>query len=73
MKKKIQKKFFVFEIITSEFVALNCLYQEENTCHRHSVCYKTVLRFCTSLRDTFCKTIDFPVINKYGKEGSLKF
>ena len=25
MKKKIEKKFFVFEIITSEFVALNCL------------------------------------------------
>ena len=38
MKKKIQKKFFVFEIITSELVALNCLYQEQNTCHRDSVC-----------------------------------
>ena len=38
MKKKIQKIFFVFEIITSEFVALNCLYQVENTCHRYSVC-----------------------------------
>ena len=37
MKKKIQKKFFFSEIITSEFVALNCLDQEENTCHRHSV------------------------------------
>ena len=31
MKKKIRKKYFVFEIITSEFVALNCLYQEQNT------------------------------------------
>ena len=31
MKKKIQKKYFVFEIITSDFVALNCLYQEKNT------------------------------------------
>ena len=38
MKKKIDKKSFVFEIITSEFVVLSCLYQEENTCHRHSVC-----------------------------------
>ena len=38
MKKKIQKKFFVFDIITSDFVALNCLYQEDNTCNRHSVC-----------------------------------
>ena len=28
MKKKIERKFFVFEIIPSEFVALNCLCQE---------------------------------------------
>ena len=26
MQEKIQKKFFVFEIIASELVALNCLY-----------------------------------------------
>ena len=28
MKQKIERKFFVFEIIPSEFVALNCLCQE---------------------------------------------
>ena len=28
MKKKIERKFFVFEIIPFEFVALNCLCQE---------------------------------------------
>ena len=28
MKKKNRKKFFIFEIIPSEFVALDCLYQE---------------------------------------------
>ena len=38
MKKKIEKTLFVFEIITSEFVALNCFLQEENTCHWHTVC-----------------------------------
>ena len=38
MKKKIEQKFFVFEIIASEYVELNCLYQEENTVHWHSVC-----------------------------------
>ena len=38
MKKKMEKKFFVFEIIASEVVALNCLYQEQNICHRDSVC-----------------------------------
>ena len=29
MKKKIETKFFVFEIIPSEFVALICLYRGE--------------------------------------------
>ena len=28
MKKEMAPKFFVFEIIPSEFVALNCFYQE---------------------------------------------
>ena len=38
MKEKVQIKFFVSEIITSEVVDLNCLWQEENTCHWHTVC-----------------------------------
>ena len=38
MEKEIEQKFSLFEIIPSEFVALNCLYQEENTWHRHTVC-----------------------------------
>ena len=37
MQRKIEKKYFVFEIILSELVALNCLYIEENTCHRQSM------------------------------------
>ena len=28
MKKKIEANFLVFEIISSKFIALNCLYQE---------------------------------------------
>ena len=38
MKKKIEKKFSALEIIASEFVPLNCFYQEANTCDGHSVC-----------------------------------
>ena len=38
MQKKIRKVFFVSEIIASENVAINCLYEEENTCHRQSMC-----------------------------------
>ena len=38
MKKEIAKELLLFELIPSEFVALNCLYQEENTWHQHRVC-----------------------------------
>ena len=37
-QQKIDKNLFVFEIIASELVALNCLYSEENTCHQQSMC-----------------------------------
>ena len=38
MQKKIEAELFAFEIITSEFVALNCHQEEENTCLWHTVC-----------------------------------
>ena len=62
MKTKIEKKPFFFEIIPSEFVTLNCLYQERILAIS-TQCEETVLRFCISLIETFCGTIDFPVIN----------
>ena len=36
--KKIQQKFFVFEVITSQLVAPNCLCEADNACHRQSMC-----------------------------------
>ena len=38
MQKKYVKNFFVFDIIASELVALNSLYEENNTCQQHSMC-----------------------------------
>ena len=38
MREKIHKKLFVFKIISSELVALNCLYELEITCHQQSMC-----------------------------------
>ena len=38
MQKKIQNKFFVFEIIASELAVFNCLYYVGNACHRESMC-----------------------------------
>ena len=37
MQKKIEKKFFVSEIIASEMAAVNCLYYEANACHNKSM------------------------------------
>ena len=37
MQKKIDKMFFVSEIIAFELAVLNCIYYEENTCHRQSI------------------------------------
>ena len=34
MQKKIQKKFFVFEVIAPQLVPLNFLYKERDTSHR---------------------------------------
>ena len=33
MQKNIEKKFFIFHIIGSELVAVNCLYKADNVCH----------------------------------------
>ena len=38
MQRKSEKKTFVSQIIVAELVALNCLYKEENTSHRQSMC-----------------------------------
>ena len=38
MQQKIQKKFFVSEIIASELVSLNCLYEEQDTFHWQPMC-----------------------------------
>ena len=38
MHKDIEKNIIVSEINPSELVALNCFIQEENTCHRQSMC-----------------------------------
>ena len=38
MTQKMQKKFFISETITSEFVSLNCPYEEQDTFHRQPMC-----------------------------------
>ena len=37
MLKRVDKEIFVFEIIASELVALNCLFQADNAYHREAM------------------------------------
>ena len=45
----MEKNSFLSEIIVSELLALICLYKEDNTRHRRSMCKDSVLRFCIAL------------------------
>ena len=38
MQKKIQKSFFGFDIIASQFVVSNCLYYADDACHPQLMC-----------------------------------
>ena len=38
MEQQISQKFLVSEIITSELVSLNCLYEEQDAFHRQAMC-----------------------------------
>ena len=60
----MEKKFFLFEVIAPQLVPLTCLYQADNAPHRLSMCQKTLLGFCVSLKDTFSNETTFTVINK---------
>ena len=38
MQEKIEKHFCVSDVIQSELVSLNCLYEEQVTFHRQQMC-----------------------------------
>ena len=67
MQKKIETKFFVFEISVSELVVLNCLYYADIACHWLPMCEQTVLGFSVSLKETFWNAFTLKVINNFGK------
>ena len=72
MQKTIEKNLSISHTNASELVALNCLCEEGNTCHRQSMCYKRVLRISMLLRGTLSNSITFTVINEYGKGGAIE-
>ena len=72
VQEKIEEKLFVFEITSSELVALNCLYSEENTCHQQSMYEQTLIRLCIGLKETFSDSFTFKMITKFGNIAAVQ-
>ena len=71
MQWKIQKKSFVFEIMTFEIVAVNSAYCCRNTCHRQLMREQTVLRFYIRLKVTFSNSIYLELTRKEGNSSAV--
>ena len=72
MQQKIEKKFFVSEIIVWGMVSFNCLYEEEDTFHRQPMCQQAVPRYFLSIKETFSNTIFLEAIDEYDQEAVTK-
>ena len=64
MQQKIQKKFFVSEIIKYELVSLNCPNEEDNTFRQQPMCQQAVPRFFMSIKETFSKSTSLEAIDE---------
>ena len=72
MEQEIQKKFFVFQIITCELRVANSGNMEQHTCHRRSICQETPLRFHLTLGETFSKSTSLRMMKKHDKTALIK-
>ena len=64
MEQKNQNKFVDLKIIAFEKGRTNSHNPQEDTCHSHSMCYKTPVRFKVSLREIFFKSGSLRVMEK---------
>ena len=71
-KKKKGKMFLVLKVIGLESGSTNSLNLENNTCHRHSMCYEAPLRFKITLRQIFFKSGSLRVMRKYDESAPMK-
>ena len=71
MEQKIQKKFFIFHIISFEFGVKNSLNLEHDTCHWHSMCQQTPKRTHLQLGEIFFKSTSLRVMEKLDKSALM--
>ena len=67
MEQKIEKKFFVFQIIAFELGVTNSHNLEQDTCRRQSMSEQTSLRFHLTLGETFSKSTSLRMMKNMTK------
>ena len=72
MQQKIEKKFFVSEIIVCGMVSFSCLYEEEGTFHRQPMCQQAVPRYFLTIKETFSNAIFLEAIDEYDQGAATK-
>ena len=72
MQQKIQKKFFVFQIIAFELGVANSRNIGQDTCHRWSICQQTLLRFPLTLGEKFSKSTSLRMMKKHHKTAFME-
>ena len=73
MEQKIEKNFFVFQILAFELGGANSRHIENYTCHEHSICQKTPLTFNLTLGETFSKRTSSRMIKKHDTRALIEF
>ena len=64
MEQKKDKKFSILKLIAFEWETRNSHTPVQDTCHWHSMCYETRLRFNMSLRGAYSKSGSLKVMKK---------
>ena len=72
MEQKIEKSFFVFEIIGLELGVANSHNLEHDPCHRQSICEQTPLRLHLTLGETFSKSSSMRMMKKHDKSAVME-
>ena len=72
MEQMNEKKFLVLKIIAFESRTKNSHNPEQDTCHWHSMCYETPLRFNISLRVVYSKSGSLRMMTKYDESSPVQ-
>ena len=72
MEQKKEEIFLVLKIIAFKSGTTNSHNPQQDTCHWHSICYETPLRFNISLKEIFYRLGSLRVMKKYDESALMQ-